>query len=247
MNRREWIHLVLGLGVVMLTVGISFAAGNGNTLVPQVDLYLDQHHTPGDCEGGQERIVLYQSSFESGDGYDRGWQVTGLEPTWVLVDYSYRGKGWRAHGRWVSDQHLISPPIDLPANASRLRLRFYHKTWIEPSKVNCYDGGVLETSSDGGATWSQVTPDKLVNDWYDGTILPYTGNPLAGRVAWCTKRSYWLDAVVDLDEYAGETILFRFRLGTDSSVTSIWDIDEVRVYACRNSDAPSLYLPILFR
>jgi hypothetical protein len=52
---------------------------------------------------------------------------------------------------------------------------------------------------------------------------------------------------VDLDEYAGETVALRYRLGTESSVTSSWQIDNVWVQACRYAYAHPLYLPVLLK
>jgi hypothetical protein len=72
------------------------------------------------------------------------------------------------------------------------------------------------------------------------------GNPLAGHEAWC-KRSYWREVIVDLDEYAGETVALRFRFGTDSFVMSTWQIDDVRVQACRYAYAHPLYLPVVLK
>jgi hypothetical protein len=92
-----------------------------------------------------------------------------------------------------------------------------------------------------------VPNDKLINDLYDGVVLPDLGNPLAGRVAWCSERDYWVDAQAELDEYAGKPVTFRFRLGTDSSVNSSWYIDDVRVQACRDPDVRLIFLPVVLR
>jgi hypothetical protein len=227
-----------------LTVAISLVVRRSDAQVSQVNLYADQHHISGGCGEGHERIVIYRSSFEPEEGYGRGWQVGGLNPTWLVLPDGYDGIGWAAHGSSISDQHLISPPIDLPFNADQIRLRFYTEPWIEPAKANCYDGGLLETSADGGASWSQVTDDDLLTDLYDGTILPSSGNPLAGRQAWCRYQAGWWDSIVDLDEYAGQTVIVRFRFGTDSSNNSVWKVDKVRVEACLY---PVVYLPLVFK
>ncbi len=43
----------------------------------------------------------------------------------------------------------------------------------------------------------------------------------------------WKKEVVNLDAYAGQTVRFRFRLGTDSSVSREgWYIDDVAVQTC---------------
>ncbi len=52
--------------------------------------------------------------------------------------------------------------------------------------------------------------------------------PLAGKVAWCGSVD-WTWSVVDLDVYAGQTVQFRFRLGTGNTVPRGWYLDDVRV------------------
>jgi hypothetical protein len=247
-NKREWVHLCLGLGAIALTVTISLLLPRGKAVVSQLDFYLDHHAVvPPTCGPGKEAVVLYQSGFGPEDGYDRGWQVAGLNPTWALVSYGYDGPGWRAYGYGISDQRLVSPPIELPLNATQIRLRFYNRQYIESAKHNCYDGALLETSVDGGTLWAQVHDAQLLTDPYDGTILNFSSNPLAGYPAWCNSYYAWLDSVVDLDEHAGETVRLRFRLGTDSSNYSSWYVDEVRVDACLDPRALPLYLPVVFR
>ena len=45
--------------------------------------------------------------------------------------------------------------------------------------------------------------------------------------------------MVDLDAYAGQTVQFRFRLGTDTSVSREgWYIDDVKVQSCATFDPP---------
>ena len=65
----------------------------------------------------------------------------------------------------------------------------------------------------------------MVEDGFD--------NPLANLNAWCGDPQPWLRSVVDLDAYAGDTVRFRFRIGTDNVVDHPgWDIDDVRVQSC---------------
>ena len=75
---------------------------------------------------------------------------------------------------------------------------------------------------------------QLLTDPYDGPINASFSNPLAGLDAWCGDPQAWLNSiVVDLDAYAGQTVQFRFRLGTDSSVSHPgWDIDDIWVQSC---------------
>src|SRR3712207_8494884 len=57
--------------------------------------------------------------------------------------------------------------------------------------------------------------------------LPISGgNPLAGRQAWVNSLASYGQVTVNLLPWAGQAVLLRFRLGTDSSVGAAgWYID----------------------
>jgi hypothetical protein len=58
------------------------------------------------------------------------------------------------------------------------------------------------------------------------------GNPLGGLNAWCGASSY-IQTIADVSAYAGQTVQFRMRLGTDSSQSAAgWDVDDVVVQSC---------------
>ncbi len=187
---------------------------------------------PADCPVGRVPVQLYQQGFESGDG---GWMHSGTQDTWGLSDVRTSSGTWSMHALdpgSVSDQMLTSPPVSLPDGIAPLTLQFWNYQWIEDATTGCYDGGLLEISQDGGATWAQIESD-LLTDPYDGAIRTGTGNPLAGLNAWCGDPQDWLNSVVALDGFAGETVQFRFRLGSDNAIgREGWYVDDVLVQAC---------------
>ena len=132
----------------------------------------------------------------------------------------------------VSDQRLTSPPIELPADASPLTLQFWNDQTIEDSSDGCYDAGVLEISSDGGAGWMQVPDSAMLVGNYDGSLA--SGNPLFGMLGWCGDPRPWTRYIADLEAWAGETVQFRWRLGTDNSVGRAdgWHLDDIKVQSC---------------
>lgn len=97
------------------------------------------------------------------------------------------------------------------------------------------DGGVVEYSSDGGYSWSDVTSVGSMVAGYNGTIdatysyLPYN-NPLAGRDGFVGSSYGYAGTRVDISALAGRTVRFRFRLGTDAADGSYgWFIDDVQI------------------
>ena len=103
----------------------------------------------------------------------------------------------------------------------------------------CWDGGLLEVSTDGGSNWTQVSDANLLTDPYNGTITINNASPISGLPAWCAddispaSGDQEAVSIVDLSQYAGQAIQLRFRVGTDGAVGDEgWYIDDVQVQGC---------------
>ncbi|MCA9971977.1 MAG: immune inhibitor A [Anaerolineales bacterium] len=186
----------------------------------------------GSCEMGTVPATLFAEDFETGAV---GWTSSGTQNTWTLSTASVHGGTYAYHAvnlDSASDQRLVSPDVALPAGSDTLLLHFWNRQVLEASQTGCYDGGILEISTDGGSSWTQLQ-SQLLTDPYNGTINSSYGNPLAGQNAWCGTQD-WLDSIVDVTEFAGSTVNFRFRVGTDQSVgREGWYVDDVTVEACQ--------------
>jgi hypothetical protein len=181
--------------------------------------------------------TLYSTGFESGaDGWTHS-SGTADADTWTLsTTHPYGGtQAWHAtDSATVSDQRLVSPSVVLPNGQNPLLLKFWHAPYIEQDASNsCFDGGILEVSSNGGTTWSQVLNADLISDPYIGLVASDYSNPLGGLNAWCKDSNAYSNAVANISSYAGQTVQFRFRLGSDSSYGKPgWDLDNVTVQSC---------------
>jgi hypothetical protein len=127
----------------------------------------------------------------------------------------------------IKDDRLVAPPQDLSASS---RLIFWHRFAFESG----FDGGVLEASRDGGATWIDVLDGggSFVQGGYNGVISPGDMSPIAGRAAW-TGNSQFINAMnrveVNLGALAGLDVLVRWRLATDPIVPGqAWRVDDVQ-------------------
>ncbi|MER2598352.1 MAG: S8 family serine peptidase [Caldilineales bacterium] len=191
---------------------------------------------PADCSIGTTTHVLFSDGFETGLG---NWSSSGTGNTWVLTGnpaYVYSG-AQAMHATdptTVSDQRLVSPPIVLPSGENPVVLKFWNAQSFEDFTGGCFDGGLVELSNDGGATWTPVPAADLLNDPYNGPIHSAYGNPLGGLAAWCGDPQPYLNSVIDISAYAGQTVQLRFRLGSDDSTgrTDGWNIDDVLVQSC---------------
>jgi hypothetical protein len=178
--------------------------------------------------------VLFSDDLEP--AADPGWTVetaANLIPAsspWTVRDDEAAHSPQRV---WFSDagfaavnkdDRLISPPLDLSTVS---RLLFWHRFDLEAS----FDGGVLEISTDGGQTWTDLGPQMVVNG-YNGRIP--TDNPLGARPAWTgtSNGTGMVRVEVDLGPWAGPGRRIRWRLGCDSLTAEVrtgWLVDDVEV------------------
>ncbi|MEO8670651.1 MAG: hypothetical protein ABI411_04995 [Tahibacter sp.] len=144
----------------------------------------------------------------------------------------------------VSERFLTATaPIAVPNSASTA-LEFYIRYFTEAN----YDGTRLEYSLDGGTTWSDIlaaqgtvpaNATRFLSGGYNGTM---NANGAFGAViAWHGDFSTaWTRSSVDLADFLGRSVTFRFHFKSDTSVdrTGFW-LDDIRLYygsACSASD-----------
>lgn len=193
---------------------------------------------PGDCKAPTQPTVVFQDDVENGVN---GWTTTGStgSATWAISTARANSAthAWYAEDLGaIGDQRLISPAIALPIDQSPLTLAFANWRQIEAQDPGCYDGAIIEASTDG-STFTPLPDSAIISGGaYDGTVSDQFNNPLAGISAWCTDtaRPFTEGPVrVDVTNYAGQTVQFRFRLGSDSSVGEEgWYVDDISVTSC---------------
>ena len=190
---------------------------------------------PGDCPPGIAPNTVYFDDMESGAP---GWSHTGTGDTWALSgSQTISGvNAWHAEDvSSLTDQYLDSPDVVLPTGEAPLSLRYWNWQLIEAGGTGCFDGGVLELSTDGGGSWTRLE-SELLTDLYDGEVDSGFSSPIAGDNAWCGDPQDWFESIVDLDPWAGLTVRFRYRLATDASVgREGWYVDDVEVQSCTGS------------
>jgi hypothetical protein len=123
--------------------------------------------------------------------------------------------------------------IVIPSGVTTATLSFWHRFSFE----NTFDGGVLEVSTDGGATWTDADAN-IQQGGYNGTITIFQGCVTAGtpppfpagKRVWTGAMTTYAEVSVNLLPYVNTNMRFRFRLGTDCSVSNTgWNIDDVTV------------------
>ena len=175
-----------------------------------------------------------------------GWMATnvaGPAPLWVT---STSAPNSPPNSAVVDDPAVTSDKVlDTPGifiSSASVRLFFSHSFNLERDTGNFYDGAVLEISSPNinGGAFTDITNaavgGSFVSGGYNATISNCCGNPLANRMAWGGNSGGYVSVVADPGpNVVGQTIKFRFRMASDSSVAaSGWSVDGVVVqdFAC---------------
>ena len=142
----------------------------------------------------------------------------------------------------VHDIRLDSPVFTVPgATLAQLKFENYYDTEIASSPDVGYDGGVLELSLNGGAFADILAVGgSFVQNGYNRTLSSAFSNPLSGRQAWSGTPGGYILTVVNLpSSVLDQDVKLRWRLGTDSSVSSVgWSIDDVTVSTREPLPAP---------
>ena len=212
------------------------------------DIVFTTATAPGDCPLDSRAISLLSEGFD-GTGLPTGWSTAGSSgtTTWVSSsDQFFAGSHsiFAENVGSISDQRLSSPAVALPASATGLFVTFQSWQSIESKSTGgCYDGGLIEVSTDGGASFSPLPEAAILVRPFDGPISGNASNPLGGRPGWCgDPRDFWERYAVDLAAFAGEEIRLRLRLGTDQAVgREGWYVDDFEVRACQPAG------PIIFQ
>ncbi|MDY0002007.1 MAG: M36 family metallopeptidase [Polyangia bacterium] len=139
-----------------------------------------------------------------------------------------------------SDFWLASPPLEV-SSSETFRLTFQHRHRFEQSEGTNWDGAVVELSRDDGDSWEDIS--DYADPGYGGVLTESSGNPLANREAFVgDSPSYpgWDTVSLDLGAaLAGETVLVRFRIGTDQAAGEYgWDIDDIAFEGILNTPFP---------
>jgi hypothetical protein len=188
---------------------------------------------PAFVDGAEDGPLPWSTAASDGPGT---WSIVGTAPhsgaaAWFVPDQAT-----------VQDQRLATvTPIVSPRRMSFWKAHEFEAS--TPPSTNAYDGMVLEYSTDGGAGWVDIldgdgagvppNPGRFLLNGYTHVVNTDFLNPLAGRAAWSGSSGGYQEVVVDLADFAGRAVLFRFRFGSDALVARPGGrIDDVEVRAC---------------
>jgi hypothetical protein len=207
-------------------------------------------------------VVMGQILVADMESGATGWThyaATGWQDRWHLETYRNHTEGgtrsWKFGGTgsapYANHSHgmLETPEFDLPGGSD---LTFWHWMNVQTSESGgrCYDGGLLQISTDGGATWEQLTPEG----GYPYTIIqqgPVGPGPFPDWTPVWSGQHDWEEVHVDLGPYSGPARL-RWVFGSDgSTIYEGWYVDDIEVMnvmpmAGASEDEPLVIRPVLF-
>lgn len=129
-----------------------------------------------------------------------------------------------------SEQFLILDE-EIEVTGNQPALRFFHQYSIDEGT----SGGLVEISTDGGLTWTDLGPHFIKNG-YVGP-LAYTIFATPDLDAFWGKSEEFIPSIIDLSAFRGEIVTIRFRFGstlyTNDNVPNKtydgWFIDDVEI------------------
>jgi PKD repeat protein len=172
-----------------------------------------------------------------------GWATltSGSEALWITsastVDTAPNA-AFSSDASAAGVNELDSPLMSVPSAGAQLIFRHNYNT------ESGYDGGVLEMKIGAGPyTDILAAGGTFVSGGYNRTINTGTANPLTGRSGWSGSSGGFITTIVNLPLAAvGQTVQFRWRLGSDGSVGATgWFVDSVALLApscCGDASAP---------
>jgi len=188
------------------------------------------------------------SSTDNFDAVTSIWNPMGSPSVWSHVRESGLDAMWSgADPSFTSDASLVSPPIT--AGSGNLTITFSHRFAFEftpasgATPLQAFDGGVIEYTTDGGATWTDF--GLIANPGYTTNLVVGGTNPLNGRRAYGANNPSFpsTDNITMFigNRLAGKTFQMRFRAGSDSNGGGAgWQIDDVKFTGIVGTPFPTL-------
>lgn len=165
----------------------------------------------------------FEDDIESGTN---NWTVGGSGSVNWATTSSRTNSGntawFAANIEGITDQYLVSDPVTLGSGAE---LRFWHFYNTETT----WDGGVVEISTNGGSSWTDLG-NRMTQNGYNEVIQNNDASAISTRAAFSGNSGVFVQTIVDLSTYNGQNVQIRFRFASDEFVGADgWYIDDVQL------------------
>lgn len=166
--------------------------------------------------------------FDNMENGDANWDYQNLDgiDIWSLESQAaYSGKySWYVANKEAYNDQVLQNFTAWKVQGAFPVLKFYHKIASQWG----VDGGVIEISSDQGATWTDAHA-LLFRQGYQGPIAPATFLE-SGRRAFYGEMEEYEPVYVDLRPFKNQSIKVRWRFASNNSIKyDGWYIDDVQI------------------
>ncbi len=187
---------------------------------------------------------LLNETFEGAGGFDSpGWThttfggISTYDWMWSTAQSRSGAHSWFSPSADAQAQKALISPSFVPQAGTLLS--FWH-TYSFDDSAGCYDAGLLQVSTNAGATWSTMPDAAFRSGPFNGTVYYGYSNGYSDNRAWCHGTIGPMTLVqVDLSAYAGTAIKLRWIESDDTLVALTgWYVDDVTVAnaaACRDN------------
>jgi len=177
--------------------------------------------------------VLFEDDIEGADYFSS--QLINVAGSWTKTNLPTNSgtNAWYAEDLASESDFALSMNNQIAITTTSV-LSFYHKYSTEAA----WDGGVVEISTNNGASWTDLGEDFLTNG-YQSTINVNPASGLSGRDAFSGSSDTdfgtvnFIESKIDLSNYIGSSILVRFRFASDAAVAGSglngWIIDDIKI------------------
>jgi M6 family metalloprotease-like protein len=174
-----------------------------------------------DIEGGTENGWHHYASINEDD-----WSHnTNANHTVGAVP----GHSWFASSPATGKDASLEPPAFIPSASSVVS--FWHRYDTEDN----WDGVVLELSTDGGNSWTDVGDDT--NLGYDDAVTVNPQSTISGQRCWnglSNTFPLFEQITLNMAPWAGQSCILRFRIATDLAATGVtptpgYSVDDYQV------------------
>jgi len=153
------------------------------------------------------------------------WQSTSNSGTgWFTTSASFKSASlsYFAKDSTVPSVKTLATTKAYPVSGLTI-LSFWHFYNVE----SLYDGGVIEGSTDNGATWVDLGK-YIITNGYNNTIDTGNGTVLAGKRAFTGSSGTFINTKVNLSVFGGKNLKIRFKLVTDDGTGIVgWYVDDI--------------------
>jgi hypothetical protein len=203
----------------------------------EIDLGITISFASGRQVAGSTTVHLGGWLVDDFEGGDRGWTHDNLWPTyaddWHLEDYRNHSPGgtysWKFGGAGAANYSnyaygaLVTPELCLSGDATLIFWYYLEAEMVSPTYA--WDGGIVEISTDGGDTWTQIAPVG----GYPHKIYGDSHCPLPADTPCFGTNGGWSEAEFDLSSYEGRArIRFVFASGPIAADEG-WYIDNINI------------------